>query len=128
MRLHQTEALCHLHCPSPPLPHRDNDITDIIHNSFAVEHDHFGKLATHELKPGGYNLPVTEDSKAEYVSLYVQWRLQRGTGAQFSALMKGFHELVPPSVLSEFNEKELEVRRGQRGEGRGEEGTKWEGS
>ena len=74
-----------------------------------MEHDHFGKLATHELKPGGYNLPVTEDSKDEYVSLYVQWRLQRGTGAQFSALMKGFHELVPPSVLSEFNEKELEV-------------------
>ena len=102
-----------------------------------MEHDHFGKLATHELKPGGYHQPVTEESKAEYVRLYVQWRLQRGTGAQFSALMKGFHELVPSSMLTEFNEKELEVRQGQRGgggevgggercEGRGGEG--WKGS
>lgn len=82
-----------------------------------MEHDHFGKLATHELKPGGYHQPVTEESKAEYVRLYVQWRLQRGTGAQFSALMKGFHELVPSGMLTEFNEKELEVRQGQRGGG-----------
>ena len=75
-----------------------------------MEHNHFGKLATHELKPGGSSQPVTEETKAEYVRLYVQWRLQRGTVAQFSALMKGFHELVPPDVLGEFNEKELEVR------------------
>ena len=130
VRTTSSRPLCHLHSSPSPSPHcRDNDITGIIHNSFAVEHDHFGKLATHELKPGGYSQPVTEESKAEYVGLYVQWRLQRGTVAQFSALLKGFHELIPPDVLGEFNEKELEVREGLRGEreGGGREGGGREG-
>ena len=87
----------------------ENNISDILHNSFVVDHDHFGKLTAHELKPGGKDILVTEENKTDYIRLYVLWRLQRGTLSQFSALMKGFHELVPQDLLKGFDEKELEV-------------------
>ena len=47
---------------------RENDITDVlVDTTFAVEYDRFGKMLHHELKPGGKDIPVTNDNKAEYV-------------------------------------------------------------
>ena len=34
---------------------------------FCVEHDSFGEVQAHELKPNGKNIPVTEENKKEYV-------------------------------------------------------------
>lgn len=59
--------------------------------------------------PGGKDIPVTEQNKQEYVKLYVKYRFRRGIEQQFHALKKGFNELVPPSLLEPFDEKELEV-------------------
>ena len=81
-----------------------------MHNTFVVEHDSFGKLIPHELKPGGKDIPLTEANKDEYVRLYVQWRFQRGTSTQLGALKKGFQEIIPPEFLKPFDEKELEVQ------------------
>ncbi|KAJ8037541.1 E3 ubiquitin-protein ligase SMURF2 [Holothuria leucospilota] len=86
-----------------------NDITDILENTFSVEHDSFGHLQCHELKPGGRDVPVTEENKREYVKLYVQWRFLRGIEPQFLALQKGFHELIPSHLLKPFDERELEL-------------------
>ena len=38
----------------------DNDITDIIHETFSVEEHHDGEEHTVELKPGGEHIDVTE--------------------------------------------------------------------
>lgn len=46
---------------------RENDITGILHNTFAVDHEAFGELLHHELKPGGNDIEVTEENKKEYV-------------------------------------------------------------
>ena len=46
---------------------RDNDITDVIDHVFCVDHEAFGEHKEHELKPGGRDIPVTEDNKKEYV-------------------------------------------------------------
>ena len=46
---------------------RENDITSVLDHTFCVEHNAFGKFLQHELKPNGRNIPVTEDSKKEYV-------------------------------------------------------------
>ncbi|PIK36977.1 putative E3 ubiquitin-protein ligase SMURF2 [Apostichopus japonicus] len=86
-----------------------NDITDILENTFSVEHDSFGHLQCHELKPGGSNVPVSQENKREYVKLYVQWRFLRGIEPQFLALQKGFHELIPSHLLKTFDERELEL-------------------
>ena len=48
---------------------RDNDITHVIDHVFCVDHEAFGEHKEHELKPGGRDIPVTEDNKKEYVKL-----------------------------------------------------------
>uniref|UniRef100_A0A3Q1F2M1 HECT-type E3 ubiquitin transferase n=1 Tax=Acanthochromis polyacanthus TaxID=80966 RepID=A0A3Q1F2M1_9TELE len=63
----------------------------------------------HELKPNGKSIPVTQDTKKEYVRLYVNWRFLRGIEAQFLALQKGFNEVIPQHLLKAFDEKELEL-------------------
>ena len=46
---------------------RDNDITGIIDHGFCVDHEAYGERIVHDLKPGGRDIPVTEDNKKEYV-------------------------------------------------------------
>uniref|UniRef100_A0A8C2J932 HECT-type E3 ubiquitin transferase n=1 Tax=Cyprinus carpio TaxID=7962 RepID=A0A8C2J932_CYPCA len=57
----------------------------------------------------GKSIPVTQDTKKEYVRLYVNWRFLRGIEAQFLALQKGFNEVIPQHLLKAFDEKELEL-------------------
>uniref|UniRef100_A0A674P715 E3 ubiquitin-protein ligase n=1 Tax=Takifugu rubripes TaxID=31033 RepID=A0A674P715_TAKRU len=87
----------------------ENDITSVLDHTFCVEHNAFGKLSQHELKPNGRNIAVTEENKKEYVRLYVNWRFMRGIEAQFLALQKGFTELIPQHLLKPFDHKELEL-------------------
>lgn len=89
---------------------RDNDITGVLDHTFCVEHNAYGEIIQHELKPNGKSIPVTQDTKKEYVRLYVNWRFLRGIEAQFLALQKGFNEVIPQHLLKAFDEKELEVR------------------
>jgi hypothetical protein len=46
---------------------RDNDITDVIENTFSTEEERFGELISIPLIPGGENIEVTELNKKEYV-------------------------------------------------------------
>uniref|UniRef100_A0A146LFL1 E3 ubiquitin-protein ligase n=1 Tax=Lygus hesperus TaxID=30085 RepID=A0A146LFL1_LYGHE len=87
----------------------DNDISNVIDTSFAVEFNSFGVLKVHELKTGGKEVQVTEDNKREYVKLYVNYRFMRGIEQQFLALQKGFTELIPTHLLRPFDENELEL-------------------
>lgn len=45
----------------------NNDVTDVIENTFSVEDDRFGEVVDVELKPGGKDIDVTEENKKEYV-------------------------------------------------------------
>uniref|UniRef100_A0A8C6MI08 HECT-type E3 ubiquitin transferase n=4 Tax=Nothobranchius TaxID=28779 RepID=A0A8C6MI08_NOTFU len=87
----------------------DNDITGVLDHTFCVEHNAYGEIIQHELKPNGKSVPVTQDNKKEYVRLYVNWRFLRGIEAQFLALQKGFNEVIPQHLLKAFDEKELEL-------------------
>ncbi|CAB3385797.1 Hypothetical predicted protein [Cloeon dipterum] len=86
-----------------------NNISNVIDTTFSVEHNSFGALKVHELKPGGKDIPVTEENKFEYVGLYVNYRFTRGIEQQFAALRNGFSELVPNAMLRPFEEHELEL-------------------
>lgn len=74
-----------------------------------MNHDSFGQIQIKELKPNGKDTPVTEANKKDYVQLYVNFRFTHGIEQQFRALQKGFCELVPQHLLSQFDEKELEL-------------------
>lgn len=84
----------------------------MLDHTFCVEHNAYGEIIQHELKPSGKSIPVTQDTKKEYVRLYVNWRFLRGIEAQFLALQKGFNEVIPQHLLKAFDEKELEVGSG----------------
>ena len=114
----------------------DNDITDVLDNSFegssqvasgqlilAVESDIFGEVQTTELKPGGSKIPVTEENKKvragdvrrseltmqEYIELIVNWRIVKRVEEQFQAFLSGFNELIPQELINVFDERELEL-------------------
>ena len=88
---------------------RENNIIGVIDTTFAVEHHCFGTVQTHELKPGGSSILVTEDNKKEYVKLYVNYRFMRGIEQQFLSLQKGFTDIVPLALLRPFDEREIEL-------------------
>lgn len=86
-----------------------NDVTDVIENTFSVEDDRFGEVVDVELKPGGKDIEVTEENKAEYVELITVWRIQRRVEDQFKSFMSGFNELIPQELINVFDERELEL-------------------
>ncbi|TNY21629.1 hypothetical protein DMC30DRAFT_196082 [Rhodotorula diobovata] len=87
----------------------ENDITDVIENTFSAEDDRFGETVTIDLKPGGQDIEVTNDNKKEYVQLIVEWRIQRRVEDQFKAFLSGFNELIPQELINVFDERELEL-------------------
>nr|WGL47553.1 E3 ubiquitin-protein ligase NEDD4 [Flammulina filiformis] len=87
----------------------ENDITDVLEETFTTTEDHFGQFVTVDLKPGGEEIPVTEENKKEYVDAVVAYRITTRVKAQFGAFMGGLLELVPSDLVSVFDEKELEL-------------------
>ena len=90
-------------------PHRrDNDITDVIEQTFTTLEERFGEMLTIELKPGGAEIPVTEENKQDYVTAIVEYRISKRVKDQFEALMTGFNEFIPRDILNVFDEQGLE--------------------
>ena len=87
----------------------ENDITDIITETFAIETDAFGETQVIDLIPDGRNIPVTQENKEEYVQRVVEYRLVESVREQLDNFLKGFHEIIPPDLISIFNEQELEL-------------------
>ncbi len=91
------------------ISYSDNDITDVLEETFTTTEDRFGELVTMELKPGGENIPVTEANKVEYVDAVVAYRISTRVKEQFSAFMSGLLELIPSDLINVFDERELEL-------------------
>ncbi|OJJ64397.1 hypothetical protein ASPSYDRAFT_1155817 [Aspergillus sydowii CBS 593.65] len=87
----------------------ENDITDIITETFALETDAFGEKQVIDLIENGRNIPVTQENKEEYVQKVVDYRLVVSVQEQLDNFLKGFHEIIPPELISIFNEQELEL-------------------
>lgn len=87
----------------------ENDITDIITETFAVETDDFGEKQVIDLIENGRNIPVTQENKEEYVQRVVDYRLVKSVKDQLDNFLKGFHDIIPPDLISIFNEQELEL-------------------
>ncbi|KAK4678439.1 E3 ubiquitin-protein ligase tom1 [Podospora pseudoanserina] len=87
----------------------ENDITDIITETFSVEDDEFGVTKTVDLIPDGRNIPVTEENKSEYVRLIVEHKLLTSVKDQMEHFLKGFHDIIPEELIAIFNEQELEL-------------------
>lgn len=87
----------------------ENDITDIITETFSIEADDYGETNVIDLKPDGHNIPVTEENKAEYVRLVCEYRLIESVSDQLDHFLEGFHDIIPKDIVSIFDEQELEL-------------------
>lgn len=67
----------------------ENDITDVITETFSVDDDEFGVVNTVDLIEDGRNIPVTEDNKQEYVRLMVEHKLTGAVKEQLREFLKG---------------------------------------
>ena len=88
---------------------RDNDITDVLYETFTTTEDRFGELVTIELKPGGEDISLTEENKKEYVNAVVSYRIAKRVKEQFDAFMAGLLEVIPSELITVFDERELEL-------------------
>ncbi|KAF1929156.1 E3 ubiquitin-protein ligase HUWE1 [Didymella exigua CBS 183.55] len=86
-----------------------NDITDIITETFSTEVEAFGEMQTVDLIENGRNIPVTEDNKHEYIRLITEYRLTGAVEEQLKEFLRGFHDIVPAELVSIFSEQELEL-------------------
>ncbi|KAF9468470.1 hypothetical protein BDZ94DRAFT_1153978 [Collybia nuda] len=87
----------------------ENDITDVLDETFSTTEERFGEHVTIELRPGGQELPVTEENKKEYVDSIVAYRISKRVKEQFDAFMEGLLELIPSDLINVFDERELEL-------------------
>lgn len=94
----------------------ENDVSDIPDLTFSMDADeekHIlyekGEVTDYELKPGGRNIRVTEETKHEYVDLVADHILTNAIRPQINSFLDGFRELVPGELVSIFNDKELEL-------------------
>ncbi|XP_036386793.1 E3 ubiquitin-protein ligase Itchy-like [Megalops cyprinoides] len=89
---------------------KENNIEECgLEMYFSVDKEILGEVTTHELKPDGSNIVVTEENKEEYIRLVAEWRLSRGVEEQTQAFFEGFNEVLPQQYLQYFDAKELEV-------------------
>jgi E3 ubiquitin-protein ligase NEDD4 len=87
----------------------ENDITDIIDETFTTTEERFGEMVTIELIPGGADMPVTQDNKKEYVDAVVEYRISKRVKEQFEAFMSGFSELIPQELITVFDERSVMI-------------------
>ncbi|XP_052178127.1 E3 ubiquitin-protein ligase UPL1 isoform X2 [Diospyros lotus] len=90
-----------------------NDIPDLTFSMDADEEKHIlyekTEVTDYELKPGGRNIRVTEETKHEYVDLVADHILTNAIRPQINSFMEGFNEMIPRNLISIFNDKELEL-------------------
>nr|XP_043627768.1 E3 ubiquitin-protein ligase UPL1-like [Erigeron canadensis] len=94
----------------------ENDVSDILDLTFSMDADEEKhilyektEVTDHELKPGGRNIRVTEETKHEYVDLVAEHILTNAIRPQINSFLEGFNELIPRDLISIFNDKELEL-------------------
>ena len=88
----------------------DNDITDLdLDLTFSTSREHFGAEVQTELIPNGANIAVTEENKQGFVHLVASQKLSGAVRLQVQAFSKGFNQIIPKSLVSLFDEYELEL-------------------
>jgi len=77
--------------------------------SFSAESNEFGHVSIVDLIPNGRDIPVNEENKSEYVKLLAHHRMTTAIRKQIDSFLEGFHDLVPPELISIFDAQELEL-------------------
>ncbi|KAL3623366.1 E3 ubiquitin-protein ligase upl7 [Castilleja foliolosa] len=86
--------------------HYDGDVKDLSLD-FTVTEESLGKRHVIELKPGGKDICVTNESKLQYVHAMADYKLNRQILPFSNAFYRGLTDLISPSWLKLFNSSEF---------------------
>jgi len=89
----------------------ENEISGLLFETFSVEvvDKQTGNKVNHPLVPGGADIEVTDENKADYVEARVRWMTRHQIEPQLKEFAKGFWEVVPPELISVLDFQELEM-------------------
>ena len=90
----------------------DFTITDTISRPAHTGHSAISssqRTVTRDLRPGGSQIPVTNENRLIYISCVAKHRLQSQPYQQTSAFLRGLSSMIQPSWLSMFNQSELQT-------------------
>ena len=88
----------------------ENDIQQLgLELTFSLDASEFGENKVIQLKPNGSSIAVTNENKHEYVRLVCQQKMIESIKDQINAFLEGFYTIIPRSLISIFNEQELEL-------------------
>ena len=66
---------------------------DVFCLDFVVSESVYGETKSIPLKVGGDKIPVTQENKQEYVTLYCDYILNKSCDKQYQAFHQGFHKV-----------------------------------
>ncbi|KAJ0180720.1 hypothetical protein K1T71_004124 [Dendrolimus kikuchii] len=89
------------------IKHFQGDISS-LELTFSVDEERLGEIVTHELVPGGKVIPVTNESKINYIHLMAHFRMHMQIKDQTNAFIKGFRTIINPEWLALFSTPELQ--------------------
>lgn len=87
----------------------DGNVEETYARDFQVEYEYFGVKQYRDLKEGGANIPLTNANREEYVSLFVDYQLNKSVERQFAAFKKGFDLVMNGPAFAIFTVEELEL-------------------
>ncbi|GBG61834.1 hypothetical protein CBR_g23790 [Chara braunii] len=88
------------------LKHYEGDARDLALD-FTVNEELFGNRMVIELRPGGADIPVTNENKLQYVHAMADYRLNKQMKHVTSAFVRGLSDLIDPRWLRIFNAREF---------------------
>jgi hypothetical protein len=88
---------------------QQNEIAEDQNLFFAIPKDEIRAEEIYELLPEGADVPVTEENKAEYVSLVTQYMLRGRIEEQIDAFCRGFYGLIPREEITFLEPNELDL-------------------
>ncbi|KAI7901092.1 uncharacterized protein BX663DRAFT_544279 [Cokeromyces recurvatus] len=87
----------------------EGHVEEVFCRSFIVEIEAFGERQCVPLIHGGDQVMVTQKNKQEFVSLYVDFLLNKSIKRQFGAFKRGFYLVCGGNALSLFRPEEIEL-------------------
>lgn len=88
---------------------RENDNVDLLSLDFTVTYTSNKKTVTEELVPGGAQIVVTDENKAEYLQLRLKHRMLDSVKLQLQNFLQGFYEVLPSDLVGVFDYQELDL-------------------
>ncbi|XP_064107613.1 ubiquitin-protein ligase E3B-like isoform X2 [Macrobrachium nipponense] len=89
------------------IKHYDGDVSD-LDLTFSYDEDYLGQIITHELRPGGKAIAVTNDNKIVYIHLMAHFKMHTQIREQVISFIRGFRSIINPDWLSLFSVPEFQ--------------------